>query len=611
MKISHAWLQTYFDAPLPPIEAVADALTFHVFEIDEIAGDMLDVKVLPDRAAYGLSHRGVAKELSAILNIPLKSDPLRTPLPAWSSTDKLVVTADAAYVRRHVGAVIRGVTVSESPQWLKDALASVGQRSINNIVDTLNYVTLNIGQPAGAFDLATLTADNGVTKIDIRRAKAGEKIKVLTGEEYTLTENMFVFTDAVGGSLLDIAGVKGGLSSGITATSKDIFISVGTYDPVLIRKTSQTLKLFTDASLRYQNGLSPELAAYGMRDVLAMIADIASGTLEGVDEFGDVTRVHSSVPATTKQISELIGTQYSDEQVEDVFKKLDLAFTKDGGAYSVTPPFERNDIQIPEDIAEEVGRIVGYEHVSGVALEAKGEVDQNRFRGIEHIKDFLVEHGFTEISTQSFAKKGDIQLANPLDVDRPYLRTELAGNMVTAIEQNKHIAPLVLKPKEKLKLFEIGTIFTKDSEHLSLVVSEVVSELDSELNLKPAMKGNIAEYDLMHFDFESYGKAYQPERYELGMFKQFSIYPFVLRDIAVWTPDGTAGDAVQELIVKEAGSLLTSIDAFDQFSKDGRTSYAFRLVFQSNERTLTDTEINEVMIKVTTVANASEGWQVR
>ncbi len=285
MKVSRKWLQKYFDAELPSTEALSEALTFHAFEIEEAEGDILDVKVLPDRACYALSHRGIASELSAILKLPMKEDPLLAPLPSWNETEKLTITADPAYVIRHTGALVTGVSVGLSPAWLSDALAAVGQRSINNVVDVLNYVMLDIGQPSGAFDTGTMGNTDGAIHVDIRRAKEGEKITVLTGESYTLTPDIFAFTDAVGGGLLDIAGIKGGLSSGVTEATTSLFLSAGTYDPTLLRRASQKLRLFTDASARYQNRPSPELTAYGMRNILALLAEVAGGTCVGVVDF--------------------------------------------------------------------------------------------------------------------------------------------------------------------------------------------------------------------------------------------------------------------------------------------------------------------------------------
>lgn len=602
MKVSTAWLQKYFDAPLPSAKDIADALTFHAFEIEDLEEVSMDVKVLPNRAADCLSHRGVAKEISAILNLPLKSDPLRAPIPEFPKTDTLIVTADPAYTLRHTGALVRGVTVGPSPEWLKSALESVGQRSINNVVDVLNYVLLDIGQPSGVFDLAKIKDDSGVVKVDIRRAKAGEKIKVLTGEEYTLTEEMFTFSDAVGGSLLDIAGIKGGFSSGVTSETKDLFISAGNYDGTLIRKASQKLKLFTDASQRFQNRPSPELTVYGMQAILSLIKQVAGGEVVGVVDIRNKPQdTPIDVSVTLDRINQLLGSGFLKEEVVDVFKRLDLSVSISENAFTITPPFERTDLKISEDLIEEVGRILGYDRVPRVEPTFSATPDQARYRGIERMKDMLVEEGFVEVSTQSFSKKGDIYLANPLDKTMPALRPSLEIGVQDALARGKQYQSLLLSPGEKLKLFEVGTVFPKAGEYVELRMTERVSAWG---------EGAGTVDNLSIAKLEDYGKDYTPKKYELGMYQPFSVYPFIVRDIALWAPEGTDVGLTKSHIMENAGPLLVRCELFDTFSKDGRTSYAFRLVFQANDRTLTDDEVNGWMDLVTK-AVTQKNWEVR
>ena len=343
MKVSLKWLQTYFDAPLPSAEKVADAYTFHAFEIEESQGDMLDVKVLPNRAADCLSHVGLAKELSAILDIPLKSDPLRNFLPEFPKTDALVVTIeDPKKCLRYMGALVKGVKVGPSPVWLKEAIESVGQRSINNIVDATNYVMLNIGQPLHAFDAGKLAQKSGKYAISVRDAKADEKFTTLSNEAFTLNQNILLITDANTDSTIGIAGIKGGKSAEVTSATTDLIIESANFDGTTVRRGAQAMKLFTDASMRFQNRPSPELAAYGMHDVLALITDIAGGEVIGVvDEYPTHPAPNAEVSVSLAKINGVLGSDFSKAEVENVFKRLALSYIVVDDVFTVTPPFER------------------------------------------------------------------------------------------------------------------------------------------------------------------------------------------------------------------------------------------------------------------------------
>ncbi|HUQ30461.1 MAG TPA: phenylalanine--tRNA ligase subunit beta [Candidatus Paceibacterota bacterium] len=591
MKISRTWLNQYFEKPLPNVEQIADAFTFHAFEIDEVQGDMLDVKVLPNRAADCLSHRGLAKELSAILDVPLAKDPLRELLTDFPKTNELTVTVeDSEKCLRYMGAVVKGVKVGPSPAWLKETLESVGQRSINNVVDATNYVMLNLGQPLHAFDASKLKTKNETLQINVQGAQKGEKITTLTGDEFELPEGTVLIADGHSGAPLGIAGVKGGKMAEVGSDTTDLVIEAAHFEGTAVRRTAQALKLFTDASLRFQNRPSPELAAYAMRDVLALITQIAGGEVVGVvDTYAAQPKI-ASVTTTLSRINGLLGSDFSKGEVESVCMRLGFDTKSEGETFTVIPPFERTDITIPEDLAEEVGQILGYDRIAPQELEPlTTPLEQGYYRGIERAKDFLVERGFTEISTQSFAKKGDITLANPLDKDRPALRTSLAENMKEALVKAKLYAPRALPPKVKPKLFEVGAVFPKEGEKLVVETSEPVADLPV-IEVAP---------------------DYTPIPYRLGAFVPFSVYPFITRDIALWVPVGIESAVIEEVIRTNAGSLLVRLDQFDRFEKEGRVSYAFRLAFESMERTLTDGEANAIMEKITAALQMHTDWQVR
>jgi phenylalanyl-tRNA synthetase beta subunit len=217
------------------------------------------------------------------------------------------------------------------------------------------------------------------------------------------------------------------------------------------------------------------------------------------------------------------------------------------------------------------------------------------------MKDQLVEQGFIEVSTQSFAKKGDITLANPLDVAKPALRTNLTENLKDVLSRAKHYIPRLLGPGAKLKLFEVGTVFPKAGEYLALEMSERVLTWGD----AAGMHDNLSVAKL-----EEYGKEYTPILLKQGAYKPFSIYPFITRDIALWVPVGTTVAAVESVVRENAGGLLVRLDSFDQFEKEGRISYAFRLVFESMERTLTDEDANVIMTRISSVLTA-KGYETR
>jgi len=297
------------------------------------------------------------------------------------------------------------------------------------------------------------------------------------------------------------------------------------------------------------------------------------------------------VEVSLARINAILGTDFSEEEVTDVFRRLRFHIEKSGDVFRVAAPAARTDIEIPEDIAEEVGRILGYDRIPAVELPPALETpDQARYRGIERMKDMLVEQGYIEVSTQSFTKKGDVYLAKALDKTKPALRTSLEENLSDALVRAKQYAPLVLPPKQSVKLFEVGTVFPKEGEYLELRMTERVKEWGDGAGISD---------NLSLAKLEGYGAEYAPMRYKLGPYKPFSMYPFITRDIALWVPSGTESNEIEHMIRENAGGLLMRSDQFDRFEKEGKISYAFRLIFQSMDRTLTDEEVSNVMERIT------------
>lgn len=616
MLVSYNWLNKYFDVKLPSPEAVAEAFTFHAWEMESVekVGDdsVLDIKVLPDKAMWALSHRGIAKDLSVILKLPLKADPLAASTPSFDVPTKTPIQIETKACRRFAAVRIDNVKVGHSPEWLKTALESTGQRSINNIVDASNYVMFDLGQPSHAFD-AALVGDNGFL---VRQAKPGETLTGLDEKEYSFSDEDTVIARGDSGEILSIAGLKGGMHSGISDKTTSVIVEVANWDPVAVRKTGQRLKLRTDASSRYENGIVPNMVPYGLKAVTDLIMEVAGGTVsEHNDTNPNSINDNKTVAVALDKINKVLGIGLSLEAVSDIIDRFGWEYQVTGEVFTITPPFERTDLVIPEDVIEEIGRVHGYEHVPAIIPEpvALPEINQ-RFYASDVIRRELIAAGFSEIYTSSFRENDTVKLSNAFAADKGYLRSNLRDNMGEALLKNAPNADLL--GLRQIKLFEIGTVFNPAGEKFLLclgvtspsgykakvdepILKEAINALEKALgvDVDANVKDGVAEIDLEGI-IAKMPKADSYLKYEPTpsiTYKPFSIYPSVSRDIAMWVPSGTTAEEVTSILQEKAGELCARLSLFDQFEKDGRISYAFRLVFQSKEKTLTGSEVDAIM----------------
>lgn len=599
MKISRAWLQTYFDSPLPASDALADALTFHAFEIESVEGDILEVKVTANRGHDCLSHRGIAKELSAILSLPLKDDPLSTAPSLAPGSGIEVVIDEPELCARYIACRVRGVKVGPSPRWLAERLESIGQKSINNVVDAANFVMFDVGQPLHAFDAGKLSAH---PRLAVRLAERGDKLVGLDDKTHELPEGTLVIADA--GSILGIAGIKGGRESGVSAHTTDLILEAANFDGPSLRRASRALKLRTDASQRFEQVISPELAAYGMRAFAALVQKIAGGEIVGFTDVYPHPRTMAAVTVSRLHINQILGLELSESDVENVFTRLGFEFQELEEHYVVTPPFERLDLALPEDLIEEVGRIIGYDRIPPAELPApEGALPVHARAAREDvIRSYLCGEGFTEVVTSVFADSGERIVANKADGTRPYLRDSLVPGLRDALERN--IRNKDLLGIAQVKIFEIGTVWKDGGEK-----TEVAIAVETMKKQKPEAAYR-QELDAFIASIPSAPEEAAPAPLPDIRYQPFSRYPFIVRDVALWVPEGTSAEEVLSVIRAHAGELLVRSAKFDEFAKDGRVSFAFRLVFQSFDRTLTDEDAHARMESIYAALRA-QGWEVR
>ncbi len=321
MKFSRNWLQEYSKEPLPEVEKLQEIVTFNAFEIEEVmqSGDdsILDIKVLPNRAHDALGHRGMARDITALLG-----NTFVDPHEYYDGTGDVqvavptIITVDQKACTRFMGVRIDGVAVTESPEWLKERLQAIGQKSINSIVDITNYVQFSLNKPMHAYDAALISG----TTLIARFAKSGEKLITLDDKELELDEATLVIADDE--KPLGLAGIKGGKFSGISASTTSIILESANFNSTLIRKTSQKYTIRTDASKRFENELADELVEEGLRMTIALIKKLYPEVRVGALADNASPAWTYIVSVSEKEVNDLLGTTYSNDEIKDVFERL-------------------------------------------------------------------------------------------------------------------------------------------------------------------------------------------------------------------------------------------------------------------------------------------------
>ena len=639
MKVSYDWLQSYFTEPLPEPEALAEQLTFHAFEIDGIDvvdGDtVIDIDVLSNRSSDCLSHRGIASEIATILDRRREfsqHDPLGRLLTDVPSTDGHAEVALGSSVQRFSTAVLDTVTVGPSPAWLQRRLQTLGQRPINNVVDATNYVMLLIGQPLHAFDADKLTGTGPY--LLVRPALAEENITVLTGETYTLDESMLVIADAGNDTPVAIAGVKGGVQAEVSQSTVRVVLEAANFDYVSVRKTSQKLKLQTDASVRFQNQPVPELTMYALQLVIELLQDSAGATVVSRSDWYPKPRTVEPVTCSFEQIKQTLGISLQATEIREIIsRRLGWDFEEQQDTVTVVPAWERTDVAIAEDVIEEIGRIHGYRTLPSHTLPTLPNpvLAHPRWVALHEIRTALYALGFSEMLTYQLRSQGELELANALASDKNFVRSSLSPGLSEALKKNTYYAPLL--GIDTVRIFEIGTVWHEGIEQLELgigvaftkkqkgttpesVAQEALEQLRTSVSasfadvvLTPGVVTATIDYSVVPIQSVA---TYEQPAPALGMVYQTpSVYPFVLRDIALWVPETVSEEVVIEYIRSQAGDNLVRIDCFDRFAKDGRVSYAYHLVFQAFDRTLSDVEITTSMQQIEARLADEQGWEVR
>jgi phenylalanyl-tRNA synthetase beta chain len=414
------------------------------------------------------SHLGFAREISAIFNRKL-SDPVNYSIEeTLKSREKFIVTIESPeQAPRYCGLWVKNITIEDSPDWLKAAVTSIGMRPINNIVDITNYVMAEIGEPMHAFDRNKLQGN----EIIVRMANDDESLRTLDGELHTLCTDDIVIADR--GSAIALAGVMGGGDSEIDDETTDIILEAANFNPVTIRRTAGRYTLRTEAAIRFEKYLDPELcrtAIIRCYEFIKQIIPEAEAVTNIVDTYPKKLKKNTVITGTDF-IRKRLGAQVEDKRIEEILTALDFKIHKESGSWRIEVPTYRStrDVSIPDDIVEEVGRIFGYNNISPVPpLVPCDTPKKNEFRSFERkVKDILVrDHHLTEVKNYSFVgedilhKLGinedkELRLQKPLSQEQDRLRRSLIPNILKNIEFNQRY-------NEYFRIFELGRVFIKD-----------------------------------------------------------------------------------------------------------------------------------------------------
>ena len=435
---------------------------------------VLEVDITPNRVD-ATSHFGVARDLAAYLKQNGKPANLKRPnVDAFKIDDETpaieVVVENTEACLRYSGITIKGVTVKESPEWLQNRLKVIGLRPINNVVDVTNYILHGVGQPLHSFDADKVKGN----KVVVRSAKEGSKFVTLDGVERTLTDRDLMICNVE--EPMCIAGVFGGLDSGVTEQTKNVFLESATFHPTWIRKTARRFGLNTDASFRFERGIDPNGVIYCLKLAALLVKELAGGTISS--EIKDICVAPAQdfvVELAYEKIHSLVGKVIPVETIKSIVSSLEMKITNETaeGLTLAVPPY-RVDVQRDCDVIEDILRIYGYNNVEipstlKSSLTTKGDADKsNKLQNL--VAEQLVGCGFNEIlnnsltraayydGLESYPSNHLVMLMNPLSADLNSMRQTLLFGGLESIAHNAN------RKNADLKFFEFGNCYYFDAD---------------------------------------------------------------------------------------------------------------------------------------------------
>ncbi len=674
MKLSLNWLKDFVAHGLSA-EKLSQRLTMAGHEvkgIDSLGQDQVfEIEITPNRPDC-LNTLGLAREVSAIVNKPLKSLKIKTVKIPKALCD--VAIEDRSGCLRYIGVVIENISIGQSPDLIKKRLESLGLRPISNVVDITNYGLFENGQPLHAFDFDKLIGG----KIIVRRAKSGEKIVTLDGVERELNPSILVIADAQ--KPVAIAGIMGGAVTQVSAQTKRILLESAYFDPVLIRRAGRALGLTSDSAYRFERGVDFCGVDRGAKVALSRIVQSAGGK---VVAYRDISfkkiAVQKSFVISAVEMSKFLGADIGAAQIKKILTKLEFKVRDNKDQLSVSAPSFRSDIKAAIDLSEEVSRIIGYDRLPSSLPQIKPSaiVCCLQFNLKRKLRRILTGQGLDEaisyplISSLAIEKTKLLDLPasrvkNPLSLDQEILRPALLASLLAVVALNFN------RGQKNLRLFELGKVYPPDGEKevLGMVLSgqrqgnwqtnkkEPVDFYDLKGILFGALEalgfssakvvssknavfvnqqsatvligqqvvgsfGKVNKDILREWDIKSDDvyfaqidlQALYTIKPSLKRFVALPEFPSITRDVSIAVSQDVSFAKIEALAQEIGKEYLIAVNFREQYLGEkitsGQKGLVFSLIYQSLERTLTDSEIAPIHEKILQSLHQNLGATIR
>ena len=599
-----------------------------------LVDDVLDLDPTGNRPDLFAVY-GVAREVAALLGGDLEPMPGEDPQRDGDEPVGIAID-DTEGCLRFIGRTLRDVAIGESPLWLKGRLRSVGMRSISNVVDVTNYVMLALGSPLHAYDLDLVQGG-----LVARRARAGEKLRTLDGDERTLSADDLVIADderAVG-----LAGIMGGEETEVSASTKNVLLEAANFEPIGILRSSEAHALRSEASNRWEKGVDPHVAGQAATYATQLIVDLSGARWTGAEDVQAELPKPAVIRLRPERASAVIGLEVPADEQAQILGRLGFEQLKSGFR---VPTWRARDVTREVDLIEEVARFklpeVPFTLPRREAMFGRLTRPQRLRRRVE---DALVGAGYAEVYTSSFVAEGDLRLPDPLSAEAAALRTELYASLLDPARRNADAGA------ENVALFEVARTYRGVGDDLPLERWHVagiadggfaeakwaVEQVYSALGLEPSYERTTEPYlhpgkaartaegwlgelhpavlDGVWGAFELDLDALAEEAPRVVAFEPVSPYPEVRQDLAFVIDEEVSAAELLAAIREAAGEILRELEVFDEYRGEqigeGKRSLAFRLAFGSPEGTLTDEDVAPVRASIVDAVSTRFGAVLR